>query len=740
MTDVAAHGDFETRSSVDLKKAGVHRYVLHPTTGIWCLSWRIGDMPIQRWYPWQPFPQMLLGHVARGGRFIAHNAMFERMVWNFVLPRYVQNLPRLTIRQMDCTMARAYAVALPGPLELLAPLVAPGVHKDMEGNRLMKQMMKPRRVDSYGRVEWWDDPDKIERLGVYCDLDVEAETAVDHAVPALVDRERAIWELDQTINDRGVRVDRHLVGRAIELTIEAKYSADRRMSDLTDGRITTVGQTERIVNFLQERGIPCESLKKGGHDNLIVSAQIFADETAEKVVKLRRDGYKSSTAKLPAMLACASEIDDRMRGLLAYHGTTTGRWAGRLVQPQNFPRVDADRDLPTVLAIIELLLSREDIKVVHEVLEAMFGEVMPWVAKLLRACLVAREGHVLVGGDLSNIEGRVNAWLAGELWKLKAFAEYDAGIGPDLYKLAASRAFGIPIEEIDKIMRQLGKVQELALGYQGSIGAFLNMVDTYQMKLIDLVAPVRAATPAAQWDATQARYTKANSFGLPETWWTAIKILVDNWRASNPAIVQSWWDRQDAAIEAVCNPHVLVPIMEGKVAYMSTGGVLLCRLPSGRILQYWNPRVVEKPGTIEVLDEDGEVIDIIEDEGENAEVAQLMGYDLGARKNGRRSVQYDGIDRKTKKWGTRYLYGGLQCENDVSGTSRDVMVEGMFRLEAAGYPVILTVHDEIVSEVPEGFGESENEEAYAAMLAHNPSWLPGCPLAAAAWRDQRYTK
>lgn len=727
----ALHIDYETRSALDLKKVGLYRYVLSPTTGIWCLSWRIGDEPIATWQPGQPFPPRLAGHIAGGRRVIAHNAAFERMVTNYVLPRYVPDAPKLTLQQMDCTMARSYAMALPGPLEMVAPLVAPGIEKDMEGAALMKRMMKPRKVNADGSIVWWDEPEKIERLVDYCEQDVVAETAVDNVVSPLTPSEREIWELDQTINDRGVRLDRPLVERAVKLLAVAKVAANKRMSELTGGVVTSVGQTARIVSYLQDRGIPCTSMQKGQHDELLTFSAVVSDENAEAVIRLRRDGYKSSTAKLPAMLECASETDDRMRGLLAYHATTTGRWAGRLVQPQNFPRVDADRDLPTVLAIIEMLLSREPIETVHEILEAIYGEVMPWMAKILRGCLIAREGHELVGGDLSNIEGRVNAWLAGETWKLAAFAEYDAGTGPDLYKLAYARSFGVLIEEVTKAQRQLGKVQELALGYQGSIGAFLKFVDTYQMRLIELVAPVREATPSQIWDTTAAKYTKAGSFGLPESWWTAVKVLVDSWRAANPAITLSWWERQDAAIEAVANPGFLVPILGGRVTYMSTGSVLLARLPSGRLLQYWNPRVVQKPAEIEVLDEDGNVIEIISED----EVKDDML--LGQRKHARRSVQYDGVDRKTKKWGTRFLYGGLQCENDVSGTSRDVMVEGMLRCEAVGYPIVLTVHDEIVSEVPEGFGDTDD---FASLLAHNPDWLPGCPLAAAAWRDHRYVK
>ena len=719
--------------------------MIHPTTGVWMLSWRIGnDGPVNRWHPGEPAPWPLVMLVAAGKPMSvkAHNQAFERMAWNVLMRRYIGEevelvlgyFPLLKIEMMDCTMARAMAVALPGKLENVTPLVAPGVVKDMEGNALMMRMAKPRRVEKDGRLVWWNEPEKIARLGDYCDDDVRAETAVDLAVPKLSDRERHLFEQAERVNDRGVMLDRALVERAQALVAVASKNVNKRMKELTGGAVTAVGQTAKIVEFLRARGVPCSSMKKGDHDELITYSDITGDAVSRAVVELRRDGYKSSTAKFPAMLRCASPSDDRMRRLLVYHGATTGRKAGRLIQPQNFPRVDPDRDLPTVLTIIDLLLSREPIETVHDILEAIYGEVMPWMAKLLRACLIAKQGHEFTGGDLSNIEGRVNAWTAGETWKLAAFLEYDLGIGPDLYKLAYSRSFGVDIDAVDKMMRQIGKVQELALGYQGSVGAFLSMVNTYQIKLGEIVEAVLASTGRNQLDATAAKFDKRQAFGLPEHWWVALKVVVDNWRTANGAIVQSWWDRQDAAIDAVANPGQLISLCGGRLRYMSTGKILLCQGPSGKVLNYWNPRIVEQPTTIEVLDEDGDVIDVLP---EDDAMALPDGTPLGRRKHGKRTVIFDGTNPKTKKWGTRSMYGGFQCENDVQMTSREVIFEAADRIEAAGYTLVLDVHDELLSENPTGFGSAEEFEA---LMSVNPAWLPGCPLAAAAWRDRRYSK
>lgn len=742
---LAAHNDYETRSVADLTKVGVDQYMRHPTTGIWMLSWRIGNSgPINRWHPGDPVPWALVQHVAAGGYMSmkAHNQAFERLAWNILMRRYLGeevelalgHFPVCTIEMMDCTMARAMALAFPGQLEKVAAIVAPDVPKDMEGNALMKRMMRPRRTEKDGRLVWWDEPERIERLGAYCDQDVHAETAIDLKLAALTPRERHLWERAEHVNDRGVKLDRQLAARAIDLVGVATVAANRRMKELTGGAVKTVGQTAKIVEFLRARNVPCSSMKKGDHDELITYSDLVGDPVSKAVVELRRDGYKSSTAKFPAMLRCASEVDDRMRRLLVFHGASTGRKAGRLIQPQNFPRVDPDRDLPTVLTIINLLLSREPVEVVHDVLEAVYGEVMPWMAKLLRACLIAAEGKEFIGGDLSNIEGRVNAWMGGEQWKLDAFLAYDLGTGPDLYKLAYSRAFGVDVDAVTKILRQIGKVMELALGYQGSVGAFLSMVNTYQIKPAEIVEAVLATTGRGQLDATAAKYTKAGSFGLPEHWWVALKVVVDNWRLANPAIVQSWWDRQDAAIDAVANPGQLITLCGGKLAYMSTGKVLLARGPSGKIMNYWNPRIVEQPATIEVLDEDGEVLDVLP---EDDALAMPDGTILGRRKHGKRSVAFDGTNSKTKKWGTRFMYGGFQCENDVQMTSREVIFEAADRVEAAGYTLVLDVHDELLSENVKGFGSPEEFER---LMSVNPAWLPGCPLAAAAWCDRRYTK
>jgi len=350
----AAHHDFETRSAVELKRTGAHRYAEHPSTDAWVMAWRIGDGPVQRWAPGDEDPLDLLVHVEGGGQLVAHNAAFERAIWNGPIRRRNPHWPELRIEQQDCTMARALALALPASLDQLGQALNLRTVKDKEGHRLMMQMCRPRKVEGEA-VTWWDDPTRIERLSQYCATDVEVECLTDAALPPLSDAERAVWILDQQINDRGVAIDVQLIERALDAVEEALSRADRRMWRLTEGVVKKCSEAAKIVSWLHGRGIHTDSVAKGEIDELVLSSQVMGDDVAEEVIRLRRAAAKSSTAKFKAMLNCVC-ADGRARGALQYHGAgQTGRWAGRLWQPQNFPRVDPDRDLPDVMRVIALL-------------------------------------------------------------------------------------------------------------------------------------------------------------------------------------------------------------------------------------------------------------------------------------------------------------------------------------------------------------------------------------------------
>lgn len=715
-----AHLDFETRSTTDLRKSGVYRYAEDPHTGVWGFSWRIGETdPPKQWRPGYPDPQVLLDHVARGGIVKAHNAGFERRIWNGVIRvRYCPHWPELKIEQQNCTMARAAAIAHPASLDQLCQVVGAHNQKDKKGHALMMKMAKPRRFEPDGTIVWWDEPENVDRCMQYCDQDVYTETDVDLLIPELSESEMQVWRFDQVINDRGIYVDAYAVQKAADLVEYAKKEADKIMRSLTDRAVPRCTNDGKLVAWLQSRGLEFDTVKKGVLDDIIFMASLNKDDLVKQVIELRRVSKKTSTAKYLAMLNCMCS-DWRIRGLLRYHGASTGRWAGLLVQPQNFPRVDYDEEGVILEWMHTLFRENRTPKDTYETIAAVHGEdqVLQLLSRGLRSMICAPKGKQLIGGDFSNIEGRVNTWLAGEQWKLEAFQAYDDGTGQDLYKVAAGGILGKDAREISGFERQgVGKVSELSLGFQGSVGAFVSMGDNYGVTPYDLSGTIYDRTPANVWDATAAKYHQkgTNRYQLQEKEWTAVKIIVDGWRATHPHIVQSWWDYQDAAIEAVGAPGNVVYCAGGRVGYYSDGRCLWCILPSGRCLCYSAPELVRESYTY------------TNKYGEQAE-----GW--------RNKVTFWGMDSVTRQWKKNSLYGGLQCENIVQATARDLMVDRMLAVENAGYPIILTVHDEIVSETPLDRPDL-NAQSFQNIMSILPNWAEGLPLSVKAWEYERYVK
>jgi DNA polymerase len=665
MTYETLHIDFETRSAIDLTKVGVHRYAEDPTTGLWCFSYRFDDGPVQHWVRGQPWPKDVNLHIGACGRVVAHNAGFERAMWNAF-----NDFVNMTIKQQDCTMARARIMGLPGSLGALAKALNANVKKDDQGYRLMMKMCRPKAVwEATGRVVWHEDPEDLKRLVSYCDTDVLAECDVDAMLPPLSPYERRVWELDQRINDRGVALDVDFITKAQAVAEEAIKRANKKIWRLTDGAVKKVTEAARVVTWIKSRGIPCESIAEGEHEDLIICSDMFDDPLVEEVIRLRAASAKAF--KFPAMLAAVCS-DGRVRGSLGYAATVQHRWAGRGVQFHNMKRVAEGEENDVILAI-HTIKSISDPSRALDRLELLFDTPLHTLSTCTRASVVSSDDCKLMGGDFSNIEGRLNAWMAGEQWKLQAFRDFDAGVGPDLYKVTAGNIIGIPPEEVSKNQRQeQGKVPELACGYQGALGAFKKMGAKYGVRLSD----------------------------------KRIHEIVQGWRLANPMITQSWREYQDAAIEAVGAPGCVVSILGSKVKYVSNGDFLFCLLPSGHIISYASPSVAWKTKVMVI---DGDEVEF-----------------------NRYTVSYWG---EQKGWRQLDLYGGAQCAHVVSGTARDVLCEAMFRLEEAGYPIVLTIHDETLSEVLKGYGSLEE---YKALLMKKSEWLAEVPIAANVWEGPVY--
>ena len=734
---LALHIDFEGRSAVDLKTAGVHRYAEHHSTGIWCMAWALGDKR-GIWKEGEYFPKEVLDHVTMGGRVIAHNAAFERAIWNKVLSRQIGHrvfVPPLHIAQMDCTVARCAVLGIPSGLDHAGKVLGLEVQKDKAGHANMMILARPKTIGENGACTWNDTTERLALQYSYCQQDVAVESEIDARVPALTAAERAVWELDQKINDRGVMLDIPTIQAAQEVVFAERDRLNDEMAEATGGAVTAVSQVKRLTDWIKARGIACEGL---GKDNIRAVRKAAENDAAVlKALGIRAEGGKASTAKLTAMLNCVCK-DDRARGLLAYHGTSTGRWAGRLIQPQNLYRNDPDEDGDDIKHAIAVLQGVRDPARAAVSIKMLSGQpAITMVAKSLRAMFIAHEGARFVGGDLSNIEGRIAAWITDERWKVEAFRAYDEKRGPDLYRVAYARSFGVADPAtVTGARRQVGKVTELSLQYQGSVGAWIKMAANYGVQPLDVVNVVHEAVGDDVFGRMAERYASAtDKHGLPIYQWAAIKLIVGGWRDAHPLLVQSWWDLQDAAIEAVANPGVVVPVLQGRVRYLFARGFLWCSLPSGRTISYCNPRVVTADASyiqmpdasrvkIEALSAD-EIADMQDQGGEIVRVS-------------RRRVDYDGFEGEKKRWATMNLYGGMQFNHIVQGTARDIMVEGMLEADKRGYPIVLTVHDELLTECPNAFGSAKELEQIMSAV---PPWVEGdLPLAAKAWEDVRYAK
>ncbi|MEO7017001.1 MAG: DNA polymerase [Leifsonia sp.] len=696
------HLDLETRSTVDLKKTGVYVYAENSQTDIWCMAWALGDGPVQLWLPGDPIPEDFADHIASGGTLTAHNAAFERVIWKYILtPRY--GFPAVELKRWRCTMAMAYAMALPGSLGQLAEALKSDIKKDEQGGRLMLQMAKPRSLDP---LTWWDIPEKTERLFAYCKQDVEAERAVEKRLLPLSEKELAMWHLDQQINDRGVNVDTPLCNAAMSLVDDLKKDLDFQIAKVTDHEVTGCTNRNQFVKWLSKRVSDVDSVNKEALAELLARDDLPDD--ARQAIELRREGAKAATSKIDALLNGKS-ADGRAKGLLQYHATVTGRWAGRRFQPQNLkrPKIKAYKTLIAAIATGD-----------KKIFTMLYDDPLSAVGDAVRNLVVAAPRRKFCRADYSNIEGRVAAWYAGEDWKIEAFSAFDRHEGADLYKLAYSKSFGVPVEAVqdDSNERQIGKVMELSLQYQGGHGAFVAMGANYGVKPDDVTPIVKAATDPEVFEKALSRFRPQNGFGMKPETWAALRVLIDGWRAAHPKIKQAWADLEEAAKSAIEFPGDTFSV--GSVKFKKSGSFLFMRIPSGRALCFPYPKIKDKkmPWTQTVTGKGGK-----EDE---VEVYKP-------------SLCYMGVDSYTSQWSEQFAYGGQIFNYVVQGTARDIMADAMFRSEAKGYPIVLTVHDEIVSEPKFDHG---NIAEFKKIMAEIPAWATGCPIACDGWEGDRYRK
>lgn len=652
--------DFETRAVVDLRTAGVYRYARDRFTDLWCMAWAAEGAEPQIWTPGDPFPDEIAYHIAGGGTLRAWNAAFERIIWNEIGPRY--GFPIVNLEQWVCSAAEAAAMSLPRSLDDCARVTGVKAQKDAEGYALMLRMTRPRKwkPEEMEAPVWWEEPVRLARLYEYCKQDVRTEQAIIPVLRRLTPRERQVYVLDQVINDRGIPLDRQLVTAAKEIAVEGVERANVVLSELTGGAVPKATNHAKLRQWVNEQGVEAESLDKAAVRDLLESD---LSPNVRKVIELRAEAGKSSLAKLDSMLECVCS-DNFIRGLLLYHGAGTGRWSGRLVQPQNFARGTIDgieRFIPDVLSRSFDRLN-------------LYDNPLEIISSMMRAMICAPEGFELMAADKSAIEARVLNWLAGQTDMIENFRAYDAGDkSRDPYVQNAMRLYGLPFEAVQKFPhRQTGKFQELGCGYgMGHKKAVTAAKDVYGLTITEEQA----------------------------------QEIVSGYRLTHHMVVNYWHASNRAALDAVLEPGTVQAFGPlGNCKFTNRGAYLYLILPSGRPLCYAKPKIVERKTPW------GEM---------------------------RPAVEISASDAYTRQWGRMALYGGLIVENIVQATARDLLVEDMFALEAKDYPVILNVHDELVSLVREGRGDVKEFEK---IMSTAPTWAAGLPIAAEGWRGRRYRK
>lgn len=685
--------DLETFAETPIK-FGSHRYAQDCEILLW--AYALNDEPAEVWdlTSGAPMPAKLkaiLDEVMAGRCYtVWHNGMnFDTVV----LKAHGYDIP---LRMIVDTMVMAYQHSLPGALGDLSAVfgLSKDVAKDKDGKRLVQLFCKPRPKNAtYRRADRTTHPEDWAHFVEYCRLDVEAERALFRKLPKfnLTKHERDLQILDAEINRRGMLMDVELAKAAVDIAEETRVLLANRTREQTDGAVEAATQRDALLAYFEsEYGVALKTMTKAEVEKCINDDTI--PEPMRELLRLRLQSTKTSVQKF-AMLAEAVGRDGRLRGCLQFRGASrTGRFSGRLFQPQNLPRPTMKQD--------EIDFCIEAAKA--GTLAALYDDPMEALSNCLRSEIIAPAGKKLVVADYSNVEGRVLAWAAGEDWKLQAFRDFDEGHGHDLYKLAYSRAFGVKPEDVTKLQRQIGKVLELALGYGGGAPAFARFAKAYGINLRDMAKNVRETIAPLTWQEAEDSYDyflRKNLTGnLHRDVFIACDALKRAWRKTNPKICALWNELGNAVQTVLANPSEVVDVHGAKVRRSTN--FLLVTLPSGRHLCYPDPQ----------------------------------GSDIGKAD----SFTYLGINQMSRKWVRLESYGAKLVENLIQAIACDLLCDALLRLDHAGYKTVLTVHDEAITEAPDTADYSL--EKMSALMTELPQWAAGLPLAAAGYEAYRYKK
>jgi DNA polymerase len=731
-----ATGDFETRSACSIK-LGAHIYSLHPTTEVMVFRFRLPYWPAGRvgiWHPGYPhldIPESsreeldeLFRWIADGGLFEAHNAGFEKAIWrNICTPK--MGWPPVPRDQWRCSAAKCAYHNLPRSLEGAGIALKLVVVKDVEGGKVMKKLCKPRKMKKAEResylnafergagphpddvILWHESWEEFEILWSYCGQDVLAEEAVSEELDDLPEQELRVWLMDQDMNERGVMVDREMVLGALRIASQYKDQLNRELFDITGIESGTL--REPVRDWLNVHGVALPNTQGEVIDKFLRMQGLTPAQ--ERVLTILREVNRTSTAKYDMALKQMDPRDDRCRDQLMYHGAGPGRWTGKGMQVHNFKKGFASNES---MANARDIISSGDMRY----LMTMYGpKVMEVLSHAIRGIIRAAPGRELCIADFSAIEARVVLWLARQMSAMAVFER-----GDDIYMDLASEIYGYPVtnKKTQNAERQFGKQAILGLGFEMGFVKFLQTCRKYN---IQFTREMCARIVGDDWAHHEEKILKYFE-SVPsrrrkleeETEQTVEELMpelilmrhtVIKYRTKYPEVTQMWRDQEAAAIAAARSPGRRVTVERGRNTWVYEGRFLKNILPDGKPLFYLEPKVLMKS----------------------------VPWD---KKEKRPSITFIGANSLSGKPERKEAYGGLLVENLTQATARELMAQAMVRGdETQGYDVIMSVHDELVSEVDEGVGDVH---AFERMLSQVPSWAHGCPIDAEGWIGPRYRK
>lgn len=754
--------DTETFSGVDLKKVGAYAYAEHPTTEIMICTYAIDEGRVQTWDCTESptMPRELRKALRRVSRkkakiVMANGLLFDRLVirekWGIDLP----------VCQIEDTMIMAFRHALPGSLDMQCQVLGVDAEhaKDKAGKALIKRFCKPTpktyKIRRYTRETH---PEEWAKFLRYAALDIIAMREVYWRIPdwGNTPKEDEILLIDQLINDRGFYVDVDLARAAIKAVQAHKEELKEEAWERFGGKLTGNDFLPALRDLAPAFTI--HNAQKSTLNDLLEDPD-FPDEG--KVLIEMRLGASSTASTKYNPLVNGLSADGRRRGCLQYGGAKrTLRWAGKGFQPQNLARGEYSDDHEGKIKRRE---GESDISfwvrshMLTNGINSLLRGTAHWAydiskltASTVRGCIIPAKGKKFVVADYSNVEGRGLAWIAGEKTALMVFRA-----GRDIYCETAGKMFGLDPEYIKanrKDLRQIGKACELGLGYGGGVAAFLQFAKNLGLDLYAMADVMKGTFPDHIWAAAKRGYEYARineakrppkpgkkderpTYILPKNVWLTCDAIKRMWREAHPKTVAFWAELEDAVLCAIRNPgkaywaganvrpdgKKALKIVRTKAKHDPTfdeerddpnaaGWWLKIELPSGRIMSY--------PGIA-------------------LSVTTEIDEDTGKKRTSTR-IKYQGENQTTRQWGFQYTYGGKLTENIVQALCRDILAWSMPGVEAAGYEIVLSVHDELITEVPDT--DDYTTEELCALMCDLPVWAKGFPLAAEGDIMYRYRK